>query len=122
MRLKLTRTSEIRIGDEIHPLHYYFIDKTVIWKSDNFSVRYEDRIEQPTKSLPPNVLVAPQSIGPPSSSFDRRYVIAVALGIVRHQVANSPVGTWPQRSLPPFIALEHGGGCLDANLSLQGQK
>jgi uncharacterized protein (DUF2235 family) len=52
VRLKLTRTSEIRIGDEIHPLHYYFIDKTVIWKSDNFSVRYEDRIEQPTKSSP----------------------------------------------------------------------
>src|ERR1700676_2236580 len=40
----LKEKREIRSDDEIHPLHFYFLDKDVIWKNEQSVVPYENRI------------------------------------------------------------------------------
>jgi uncharacterized protein (DUF2235 family) len=41
---KQKRDSEIRKDDEIHPLHWYLLNKPVIWKNDTPPTIYVDRI------------------------------------------------------------------------------
>jgi hypothetical protein len=41
---KQKRSEHIRQNDEIHPLHWYLLSKTVIWKNDPPPTIYVDRI------------------------------------------------------------------------------
>jgi uncharacterized protein (DUF2235 family) len=43
---KRKRDVEIHHDDEIHPLHWYLLNKTVIWKKDIPPTQYEDRLKR----------------------------------------------------------------------------
>jgi uncharacterized protein (DUF2235 family) len=44
---KQKRDAQIHKDDEIHPLHWYLLNKTVIWKSDSPPTTYLDRLGRP---------------------------------------------------------------------------
>lgn len=46
---KQKRDGDIRKEDEIHPLHWYLLNKPVIWKEDTFPTIYSDRLGRPVE-------------------------------------------------------------------------
>jgi len=55
--LKGKRDSLFQQVDEIHPLHWYLVEKTVIWKKEPEPTTYRDRLNRP----------------PPADSMDKNY-------------------------------------------------
>jgi len=46
---KQKRDGDVRTEDEIHPLHWYLLNKPVIWKADTPPTTYTDRLGRPAE-------------------------------------------------------------------------
>ena len=54
--VRLRERREVRSDDEIHPLHFYFLNKDLIWKKEEAVVRYENRIGRELKYFVNDIL------------------------------------------------------------------